>query len=320
MRRTFGRVERRWSGLLIVVTVLIAAAAIPALGGRVVPGTASVGPVPGPPQMGDCLVQEVGAPDAAVDATGASVYQSLVTGSCDGNRFGEVVAVIAGGLQIKPVEVADDDGLASYDDPNRHSCGAALAGYLDSGGSPSAWNPTIAFSTVIGRPSDLQRRMGQDWVICVAYAGGSDGSATRYDGTLRQSTSTGLRPARLPAAATCLSSTDFFLEHTIGCAEPHPVESVAMLLTDDGLVTMAGLQARCHDLVRGYTAMPDPTADGQLVDTVVAVHRVSDGTQAPGLVTGDETGFARCLVRTTGARLLTGSLLGLGDRAVPWAR
>jgi hypothetical protein len=318
MRRTFEMVERRWSGLLIVMSVLLAAATIPALGGRMIPGSASIGPIPGPPHVGDCLLRLPDLNEAAVDATGAALYQSLATEPCIGDRWGQVVAVVPGGMLATPVEVADDHGLASFDDPNRHACSTALAQYLDAGGSPAAWSPAITFSITLGRPSDLQRRMGQDWVACVAGASGPEGTATRYEGGLRASTTRDLLPATVPTAAICLSSKDFFLAHTIGCAQPHQVEDVAMLMTHDTSITMAVLESRCHQLVRGYTEMPDPTAGGQLVDAVVAVHRASDGTEAPGLATGDETGFARCLVHTTGSRLLTGTLLGLGDRPLPW--
>jgi hypothetical protein len=318
-RRTFGQVERRWSGLVILAAVMFAVAVAPAIGGRAVGGRAVIGSIPGPPRVGDCLLQRPAGPET-VDKTGAPLYGTLTTAPCAGRRFGDVVAVIAGGLSTGPVEVADDDGVISYDDPNRHLCSAALAGYLHGARPAGAWSPAIAFSTVIGGPSGLQRRTGQSWVVCVAQAEGSDGKATPYVGALSTSDSADLLPARVAGAATCLSSTDFFLQRPLDCRQPHPVESMAMLLTDHPSTTLAGLRARCRELARSYTQMSDPTAGGRLIDAVVAVHRASDGTQAPGLVTGDETGFARCVVQTNGSRQLIGSLLGLRDRPVPFAR
>ncbi len=65
--------------------------------------------------------------------------------------------------------------------------------------------------------------------------------------------------------------------------------------------------------------MADPTARGAL-RSVVAYLRVTDGVVREGWGPGRGGPYrAACTISTVTARLLTGSLTGLGNAQVPWA-
>ena len=309
--------ERRPIGLLLVAVALLTVAIVPAIGGRVTPGRAVIGPIPGPPAVGDC-VGSLPVSEATVDATGASRYQSISAVSCRAAHEGEVVAVLARGLAVAPVEVADDDGVVSFDDPNRHDCRVGLAAALIGGGSSRPFAPAIVFGSVVTGPTALQIRMGQTWVACVGFAQAPSGGAVRYSGSLRRGDSSLVLQSDR-AATVCLSSRNFFTEHAVLCSEPHPVETFAMMLTNEPTLTQDALDQRCAAVVRRATLMPDPTAGQRLSVTAIAAHQASDGTQAPGLVTSDLTGYARCAVVAPTGSELGASLAGLGDRPVPWS-
>ncbi|MET3807460.1 hypothetical protein ABIB25_004486 [Nakamurella sp. UYEF19] len=313
-------VGRRRAGLMIVLLVLVAAVVAPRLVGRQVLGTPVAATIPGAPGIGDCLLDAPSSTHGVVSGEGKALYQNVRTGPCSGSRFGEVVAVLPQGLSAKPVRVADDDGVFSFEDPNRAVCTTAMARYLDRSAGVDVWRSSIVFESVLLQPTDLQQRFGQNWVACGVFVGGRTGAVLDYAGTVRDSLRSGLAPdASLDAIPDCLSSTSYFVQHPVDCAEPHPVEAFGQILTHHPSTTELSLGATCATVIGVATGMSDPTAAGQLQITAMAVHRASDGTFAPGLSTQDELGTATCVVISK-TRQLNGSLVGLGDGPVPWAR
>lgn len=315
--------ERRRAGLLIVVLVLLAAVVMPRFVGRQVIGFPTAAAVPGAPAIGDCLLEAPSPSHGVVSSEGQAIYQDLRTSPCSGGRFGEIAAVLPHGLSVRATRVADDYGVFSFDDPNRHLCLTAMVDYLDRSSGTSIWRPSITFESAPLRPTELQQRFGQDWVACAIFVTGRTGTVLHYTGTVRDNVGSGLAPDATP---DCLSSKNYFVQHPVDCTQPHPLEAFGLILTHDGAPTGRGgrattelsIASACSTVVAAATGMPDPTGGGQLQVTAAAVHRASDGTFAPGLSTQDELGTATCVAIATSGQL-TGSLRGLGDGPVPLA-
>jgi hypothetical protein len=71
----------------------------------------------------------------------------------------------------------------------------------------------------------------------------------------------------------------------------------------------------CEELITRVTGMVDPTAGGALTVSVEAIEAPGNEPQQPPAPT---PGY--CAIGTAGGRLLSASLLGIGDRSLPWAR
>ncbi len=311
-------------GLLLVLLVLLAAAVAPNVLGKRLPGAAAIGPIPGPPAVGDCLLQPTH-DDGWRIVDQKPVYTSLELGPCDGSRYGEVAAVIAGGVDAGTVKSAGPGGDVSIVDPNQNACEQAVAGYV---GAPSSTAPNVAnqwtlafgFGSGAAAPDDLQIRFGQKWLACLVFATGdtttdTDAQTVAYSGTVRDSFSTGRLPSVL---GSCLSTA--VSVRPMPCRQPHGAELFGSISTNPAGTTAALLAANCRAVVGKYTGMVDPTAGGRLSMQVRGTHvireKVFQGLGPPG----DATGFATCVVTTTStARHLTGPLLGLGSGPVPLA-
>lgn len=309
-------------GLLLVLAVLLAAAIMPNFVAKRLPGTAVIGPVPGAPAVGDCLLEPTH-DDGWRIADQKPVYSALKLGPCAGKRYGEVVAVFSTGLRVGVVRSTDSGGDVSIVDPNELACANAVATYVGSkalGGSNVAnqWTLAFGFSSGAAAPDDLQVRFGQKWLACIAFATGdiatdTDAKTVGYLGSVRNSFSTGKLPAVL---GSCLSTATAI--RPISCFQPHGAELFGSISTNPARTTPALLNASCRAVVVKYTGMPDPTDGGRLGIQVRGTHvireKVFQGLGPPG----DATGFATCVVTPTGAaQHLTGPLLGLGVGPVP---
>lgn len=293
--------RQRLRGLLLVVVVAVAALVVAQLLHPPITGSASRGPIPGPPTVGDCLLDPTSIQQhfQVTELT----YPWLRTGPCQGRRFGEVVTVLT-----KPDLPQSSASTSAEGDPSAELCRAAIAGWLGlptPGGIPvfGRWVPDLlAVAVVLSGPSQLQRGSGQDWLACIAAApgGGPGGSATAgYDSTAHHTFSPG---PPLPVFAYCMPSVDN--SATVPCTNTHSAERFGSTLSAHS-VTEADRRG-CQALAQQLTGMPDPTAGGLL--TAVAVDS-GNGTV--------DHRFLECLMVTVSPHHLIGPLLGLANRAVP---
>ncbi len=166
----------RWWGLLLVVMVAVAALAAAQLLHPPVAGSAARGTVPGPPAVGDCLLDPT-VPGQARSTPPTLTHPWLRTGPCQGRRFGEVAAILtAGDLPIPSAPSESGTGTGTGTDDLRVSdrysrpCWAAVTAWLGlptPGGTPikDRWEPDpLIAGVMLSGPSQIQRAAGQDWV------------------------------------------------------------------------------------------------------------------------------------------------------------
>lgn len=164
MRSTSAPRRQRLRGLLLVLVVAVAALVAAQLLHSPVAGSASRGPIPGPPAVGDCLLDPTSIQQhfQVTDLT----YPWLRTGPCQGRRFGEVVAVLT-----KPDLPQSSTSTYAEGDPSAELCRAAIAGWLGlptPGGIPvfGRWVPdllAVAPGSVGAQPATARVRDRNGW-------------------------------------------------------------------------------------------------------------------------------------------------------------
>ncbi len=299
---------RRRTGLLVLALVAVLTLAVSATSGRL-GGQALPIPLERTPAVGDCLLAVSGSttsahPSAVADET---VSPALLTSApCTGSRYGEITGInaLASSTVALSTSVADtcDQATARY--VNGTAVGIAAPG------RPGAWASTVRITTLTLRPSPRQLAAGQDWTACAAVQLDSTGMAVRYAGSFQDVTRSG-RLAHL--IGTCLDGTSLSVATPVACSRPHSLETFGFVYSDIQTQSAAALRSSCASLVDRLTAAQLSTASTLRVD--VQAVGPGDGAAA-GLVAH---GNATCAVQATDRRQLTGTLLGLGARPIPWA-
>jgi hypothetical protein len=101
--------------------------------------------------------------------------------------------------------------------------------------------------------------------------------------------------------ARCLADTAG--DTATGCDAPHQVEVLGYLLVRDAPDAARQARAACVAFVGTVLKRSDPTADGALA--VVSLYDLA-------------VHEATCEIEVVGGRRIVGSLIGLGDRPIPW--
>lgn len=293
---------------MLALVIVAAVIGPPALGlGPRVSGTAARKPVPGPPTIGDCLTEPLA--EGSVPASVAIPVPAVRYGPCgDGTaaggtgggrrlNYGEILSVTDGvdtftsSRQSVPAGV-----LGAY---STDSCQQPLRDYLAWSADP--WAPVLGDSTALVGPDVAQHLLGQRWIACVVTAG-SHG----YPGSVRDG------PGRAADLYGQCEDTREALGPRVPCDDPHDTEVFGVALVDaDGL---SGLADSCLTLVTARTGMTDPAAGGRLV---VRAGPFDPNTVPPDVSAGGQS--MTCAVRVVGDGLLDASLVGVGDRPLPWA-
>ncbi|MTD12805.1 hypothetical protein GIS00_02450 [Nakamurella sp. YIM 132087] len=298
--------RRQLVGALVLILACCAVLAGGALLGRDLPGRPSIGPIPGPPAVGDCLTTVVRAHDALADAVGrVPMYRSDVAEPCSGRRVGEVVAVLTDPEPVRTVSVQyPGQGIGqALEDPNERTCSAAAAEYLGLPPDEGMWEAetsVISAVQVIG-PSAVQAASGQSWAACVLQNAAAGDAASGFAGSVQGALS------RFPALP------DLLICEPMPCDGPHRQEYLADANFTAPAV-LAEVQASCESYARERTGLAElPEIDGLTVVLITDPDQLAKASRArPALVT--------CALHANSERLLTGSLLGVGDPArIPWA-
>ena len=299
--------DRRLAGIVLLVVALVAVIAVPSVTGRRVAGSAVATVFPDPPAVGDCLqapfpgaVRSGVPPEIPVTAT----------------RFGSCAAAIAG--EVVAVWPNESAAMAAAANPRVAPCYQATATFAglessrrstDVPGAPPPgpvrWKPTIGFDPYHVVPGEQERRAGRSWTACLAVP---TGHAT-YRGTLSDAFTTGSLP---PEFGLCWAGDDIGrLPVPVPCNRPHAAELLATgWIRDRAAAPTEFIDAACPALAARLMRTDDPTRGGQL-------EVVSDRFTGNAASNPDSPLTIGCIVSATGSQLLSGTVIGLGDRPAP---
>lgn len=311
------------AGALFAVA-LIALLVASAIKGKRIPGVAQSVPIPGPPTAGQCLES---APVVGTDPHPFPVrtFDPALLVPCTEKHTLEVVLVVPD--QMSALDSASQQSPDGEIDPAlgrlTEQCFLATNRYLGFGdelpATPGQWQLVFPrVNSLLLRPSDLQQRVGQRWAGCVL---------TGYEPILGENSypepramSVSMVQAGVGGPATDLvtwcqaaaphESPEY--SKTIDCDQPHRSELIGSFypLTKADVRTGEQLARTCdtfaHKLV-GTALPPD----------VLRTTALRDGGTVGG-PDGDEFAVWSCIVHTTGSRTLSGSLVGLNGRPIPW--
>lgn len=316
-------------GLLLIVVVLLAVAVVPGVGYRMVAGTPVASPVPGPPVVGDCVLEPVDPywDDPAVAGLAGSAatyaYPRLATAPCRGSRYGEVTSVTL--TPAAPMISVSSDGTF-VNDPNVETCAPSASRYIGLAitGTQRApllggWYPSQIVEAAAITASIQQAAAGQHWLACIIYLGRSPvdplavADQERYDGSLLDAMSTGRQRNRI---GTCALGSDLTggVLGLIGCTTAHRSEVFAAGGSGTRTLNRADLQRSCDQVVERLTGIGDLHAAGFTIE-VQAI--ASNGTPIKAASIPPEVNLS-CGVTSSNGRNLNGSLLALGRLPIPW--
>ena len=301
--------DRRLAGIVLLVVALVAVIAVPSVTGRRVAGSAVATVFPDPPVVGDCL--QAPFPDAVQAGVPPEITVTATRfGSCAGPIAGEVVAVW-------PTESAALAAATNRRVAPCYQATATFAGLESSRRStdvpdapppgPVRWKPTIGFDPYHVVPGEQERRAGRSWVACLAVPTGHP----TYRGTLSDAFTTGSLPAEF---GLCWAGDDIGrLPVSVPCHQPHAAELLATgWIRDRVAAPTEFIDAACPALAARLMRTDDPTRGGQL--QIVSDRFTGDATSNP-----DSPLTIGCIVYATGSQLLSGTVIGLGDRPAPLA-
>jgi len=315
--------DRRLVGALLVVAVISAAIVLPPMvtGSRIA-GSASPIDLPDPPGVGDCLlnplpktngqdladgttVRITGYPADLPDDTAAAAF-----GPCDGLVAGEVVQVVDSGGDPPARRAA-----AAVSNEGCRSATAAYTGLLDvirQFTSPTGaveavrWDPTVNVRHVWVQPEAVQRAAGRTWLACVV----TPARPVRYLGRVAGAFAGRSLPDQF---GVCWLQTDVSAAVTfVDCSEPHRSELVSIgSVSGHSDVAPADVTTSCERLASRVVGRDDPTAGGVLTVGV-------DPEELPARLRSDRTVDVTCFLTAGNDRRLVGTLVGLGDRPIPF--
>ena len=259
--------HRRRVGLIVIGVAVVLVATVAVLRPHLVTGAAQAAPIPGPPAVGDCVLDPLPpAPVAAVStASGGTVpvYPQQTVRPCSGARYGEITAVIAA---PKPTVLKNGAHSRYLDDPNTDSCYLAAPRYVGIPPQPiqSFWQTFLQIDIGLSRPSPRQEAAGQRWAACIVTLRPPDPAsapttsttqipaAPRYGSSIRDALHTGQQRDQL---GDCLPVLDWNDLASTGCRRPHLLELMALGDSGDHPVTLVqvgkdlsatGSPTHCH--------------------------------------------------------------------------
>jgi hypothetical protein len=299
--------DRRLAGIVLLVIALVAVTVVPSVTGRRVAGSAVATVFPDPPVVGDCLQ----APFPADRRSGVPPEIDVTAtrfGSCAGLIAGEVVAVWPTAAAVEAAPTSRRSGpcyqatatFAGLDTVGRST---DLPGAPPSG--PIRWKPTINFEPYHVVPGEQEASAGRSWVACVAAATGRPA----YQGTLKDAFTTGSLPVEF---GLCWAGEDIDrLPTSVPCNQPHASQLLSTGYIRDRIAAPTELiDAACPDIAKRLMRTDDPTRGGQL-------RIVSDRFTGDVVSRTDAPLTIGCIVTAAGPQLLSGTVIGLGDRPAP---
>ncbi len=309
--------DRRRTGALILLVALLLAVVIPNIRTKQLAGTGSAAPPSPPPAVGDCAAEPL--PDV-YGAGDLPFLPSVAFGPCHDVNVGEVGAVLSGQVATGPEAGHDFSEMVTW-------CDRAVRRYFGipevaPGPAGVLWAPTVNYSLVMTGPDPRQRAAGQRWMACSVVGSRFDGG--RIDErlvvpTTRNGWSRGTLPNSVGSCAVGPVSSGF---ESVACSKVHSVQWFTDTFMESGNPDDPGMSRSCAEVVKKLTGLPEITAGGRLAPTVSVARNGPDGSrsQRTGTLAIGESAQLGCSLTTTGHWSLTGSLLGIGSRPIPWGR
>lgn len=283
---------------------------------HLVSGSGEVAPVPGPPAVGECLLEKTD--EAAGWGFGHPLYPGLELAPCAGPRWGEVVSVLPGALTAPTmVTTTDASGVEVSEVPNQGLCSRDLLAYIGVAAGPRfGWSTQIGTTAAIG-PTNRQRMAGQSWVGCVIVPVTQGAVAPApYRGTIRNALTVGTLPSLFASCSDLLTAADFI---NAACDHPHHLEILGVRTTSAS-DTQETMDANCRQLAPWLMRNNDPTMLGLLAVKTAAAHiDANTGVPVEGFGPSGDSAKAACWVEPVDSRQLRGTLIGVGTGPIPWA-
>jgi hypothetical protein len=310
--------DRRLTGIGVLVLALLAAAILPVLGGRRISGIAERAQIP---VLGDCVLATLPPWTSGGSASDPQALADRPTGrlaSCAEPGASRVIG------RQDAVRLTDRLSRGAYLEQIGALCSdAVMATSQRLQGGPYTWqsgNKRIGYQASlllageVATPTPAAMTAGERWTVC--YSTTFSGTAelpTAIDGN-HPGAELGVcyrdkiaadRSAEIPAEYDGSAGRS---QELTGCAQPHTRQSVGYASTGAGGLTVADFLAACRGYLVRVTGRSDPTAGGQL-----RIDADSGDRQALGY------GEGQCGVRVSDpSRTLSGSLIGIGDGPLPW--
>lgn len=286
---------------------LVVALVLPGAVGKRVAGTATSEAIAPPPSVGDCVTEITGKAVASPNGQSAAVTifpVATVVPSCRGAVIGEIISV-------QPTTTSTVSTLTEYDQAHP-SCRSQVEKYLGTSASATIsgvqWTKSIDVDAITVGPDVHDRTAGRTWTACVMAA-----VAQTYvaNASLKSSWITDTLP---DAFGLCWAQG--VVQHGVptNCTVAHSTQQIGSGFvvppTDSGtsIVSAAApdtVAASCRTLAASVMKTSDPTRGGQLAVAVIA-----QPAGAP---------YVQCVVSVVGAAKLTGSLIGIGSKALPFS-
>jgi hypothetical protein len=302
---------RRLVGGLLFAVVLSLSIVVPNLGGRRIEGTGTPIQFPADPQVGDCLLEPLNETIFIQPTSSGSSLAPTFAPCGDREAGGQVVAVVRGSGDVRArLRQAAASGVDCYQSSLRNS-GLVLAGgrYVladHSATDPVDWNLTINARTAWVVPGPLLRTVGQTWVACVA----APLSGATFRGQLAGAFSGGTLPDEF---SFCWAQNTPSAIGAVPCSSRHLAELVSLGTIPGGTgVALAVITSSCQELAAQVVGRSDPTAAGDLAVRTSVSSDVSTSSTLP------QTERVVCYIEPL-TRPLSGTLVGLGDRPIPYS-
>jgi hypothetical protein len=300
--------RRRWTGITVLACLLVVVIVLAAVHGRRLPGDPRAAPIPGTPQIGDCVQEDPYDPGRDL-YPGAAPLPALRIGGCSERRYGEVVSVTDGHLDGTEIPAAAV-----------RQCLEQAFGYLGLPTPPPApalpVGPAVSVWYVLVGPNDRQQASGQHWTACaVALPISTDPAApTTIDHSLHDAWT---RPDDSRLFGQCLDQVG---QVATNCRSPHRFEVISRRPGDPESSPLSLQDACTQDAVQ---ALGSPTALNRGELSVLAVAAPPDPTgdglsTGPGAVTPGADYVTNCLISPSDtSRMLTDSVRGLKEAPAP---
>lgn len=291
---------------------LVAVLVAPNIAGRQVRGAAVAEVIAAPPIVGACvsaITQPAAAPGAmnSANADEAVPTRALAVATvvpCRGTVIGEIMSVRAS--TSTTVTTVDEYGQANP------SCRSQVEGYLGTTATTIIqgikWSKSISVDAVPVGPDAHDRAAGRTWSACVLSA---VNQTYRVTTGLKSSWTSSTLP---DVFGLCWEPNVVLSGIPVSCTVPHTTQQLGFgfvaSATDSGTTVVsaadpAAVTAGCRELAATVMKVTDPTSGGLLSIQVVSARSADP--------------FVQCVASVVGRRKLTGSLIGLGTKAVPLA-
>lgn len=309
--------DRRLTGIGVLVLALLAAAILPVLGGRRIAGVAERAQIP---VLGDCVLATPPPWSSATSAADREALAERPTGrlaSCAKPGASTVIG------RHNTVRLSERLSRGTYLEQTAALCNdAVMATSQRLQGGPYTWQSgnkrigyqaSLLLAAEIATPAPAAVTAGERWTVCYATTlAGTEELPTVIDSS-QPGTGLGVcfrdkvadPSAEIPAEYDGSAGRS---KELTDCRRPHTEQYVGYASTGAGGLTVADFLAACRGYLVRVTGMSDPTAGGQL-----RIDADSGDRQALGY------GEGQCGLRVSDpSRALSGSLIGVGDGPLPW--